>query len=240
MVLVRRVDDSEGLAGRLGADPDRRGTRERRPQQRLDHGDGVLRQADRAGAGARAAHRSPARREIPDEIALGTALDTAPEVRQIAGEPQELQLEPERQRVDGRTGRQRGQLVERVQEPCERRERPLVRLLLGVEPQHRLQPDQPDLQAIRVRARAVVRADEGGAGHRVELAAAVMEDELDVRERLEPPAEPRLGLPHPFRHRAYPAAVERVEMEDAIGLAELERTEDDGLGRIRTGHARGV
>ena len=59
--------------------------------------------------------------------------------------------------------------------------------------------------------------------------------QLDVRERLEPRAEAGLRLADALRDRADAAAVERVEVEDAIGLAEPERAEDDGLGLVGAG-----
>ena len=76
------------------------------------------------------------------------------------------------------------------------------RLLLGEQPQHRLEPDQADLEPVRVRADAIVRADERRAGDRVELAATLVEDELDVGERLEAAAEAGLRLPHALRDGA--------------------------------------
>jgi hypothetical protein len=43
-----------------------------------------------------------------------------------------------------------------------------------------------------------VRPDELRRGHRLELAAPAMENEVDVRERLEPRAEARHRLAHAF------------------------------------------
>ena len=57
-----------------------------------------------------------------------------------------------------------------------------------------------------------------------------MEQQLDVRERLEPRAEARLRLAHALRDRSHAAAVVRVQVQDAIGLAEAERPQHDGLG----------
>ena len=61
--------------------------------------------------------------------------------------------------------------------------------------------------------------------------------ELDVRERLEPAAEAGLRLADALRDGADAAAVGRVEVEDAVGLAEADRAEDDGLGLVgASGH----
>ena len=52
-----------------------------------------------------------------------------------------------------------------------------------------------------------------------------MEQQLDVRERLEPGTEPRLRPPDPLRDSADAAAVGRVDVEHSIGLAKILRNE---------------
>ncbi len=132
-------------------------------------------------------------------------------------------------------------LVEQLEEPRHRAERALVRLLLGEEPQHRLRADHPDREAVVVLARLVVRVDELHARHRLEVAAAAMEDELDMRQQLEPPAEARHRLPHALRDRADAAVRARVEVEDAVGLADPDRPENDRLRAVRpSGHVQSV
>ena len=172
-------------------------------------------------SGAHARHTAPPRsRQIADELADLSALDAALEVRDIAGEPEELQLKGERERIEpGTTSRAGRQGVDRREESRERLERALVPLLLDEEAQHRLGADEPDREPIRILARCAVRVDERDARDGVELARALVEQQLDVRERLEPRAEPRLGLADPLRDGADPAAIERVQVEDAVGLA---------------------
>src|SRR5439155_19782763 len=83
------------------------------------------------------------------------------------------------------------------------------------------------------------RPDEVDARHRLPLALPLVEDRLDVRERLEPRAESRLRPADALRDGADAAAVERVQVEDAVGLAEPERAEHDRLGLVgAAGHAR--
>src|ERR671928_2226306 len=84
-----------------------------------------------------------------------------------------------------------------------------------------------------------MRADEVDRRHRLELAAPLVEDRLDVRERLEPCTETRLRPPDPLRHRADAAALERVEVEHAVGLAEAERAQDDRFGLVRAAAGHG-
>ena len=64
-----------------------------------------------------------------------------------------------------------------------------------------------------------------------------MQHQLDVRERLQPPAEARFRPPHALGDRTDSAAVCRVHVQDAIGLAEPERAEHDRFGLVRPGHA---
>ena len=117
----------------------------------------------------RAADGAARARREPDELARA-ALDAARDVRQVAREPEQLQLEAERERVDAPAASAAAPLVEQVEEPRERTERPLVRLRLAEEPQHRLGADQPDVQPVGVLAHRVVRAEELDAGDRLQLA----------------------------------------------------------------------
>jgi glutaredoxin 3 len=78
-----------------------------------------------------------------------------------------------------------------------------------------------------------VRPNELRCGHRLELAASAMEDEVDVREGLEPRTEPRHRLPYAFRHGADAAVLLGIEVEHAIGLSEPDRPEHDGFRAVR-------
>ena len=168
----------------------------------------VRREEDRLVGRAGRAHRSPGSGEVADEAVGPAALDAALEVRDVAGEPQQLELERERERIErgtsARAGRNR---IHGGEEPRQRLERALVALLLDEEPQHRLGADEPDREAVRILARGPVRVDERDAGDRVQLAGSLVEHQLDVRERLEPRAEARLRLAHALRHRADPPAL---------------------------------
>src|SRR5439155_14259261 len=120
-----------------------------------------------------------------------------------------------------------------VEEAGDRLERPRVRLRLPEEPEHRLGADQSDAEPVVVVARAAVRAQEVDSRDRPQLAGAAVEHHLDVRERLETPSEARLRLADPFRDRAEAARGERVEVQDAVGLPEPERAENDRLRLLR-------
>ena len=152
---------------------------------------------------ARAADGAAGLRRVADERrVVRAALGAARQVRQVAREPEQLELERERERVERGARRARAGLVERVEEARQRGERALVPLLLGEEAEHRLGADQPDAQAVRLLADGAVRPHEVDAGDRLELARALVELERDVRERLEPAAEARLRLADALRDGA--------------------------------------
>ena len=80
-------------------------------------------------------------------------------MRQVAGEPQELQLEGERERIErGPSGplASRRPPVEKVEESRQSAERARIRLLLREEAEHCFEPEEPDVQPIRILARRVV------------------------------------------------------------------------------------
>ena len=90
-------------------------------------------------------------------------------------------------------------------------------------------PTRPDGQAVRVLASLAVRPHERGPGHGRQLSAPLVEHQLDVAQRLEPPAETRLRPPDPLRDRPHAPALERVQVQDAVRLAEPQRAQDDRL-----------
>ncbi len=215
------------------------GVRERRRQQPLDPREAL------GGKPERTARMQPAdgaacpRREA-DQIRRDAAFDAGPHVRQVTRQPEELELERERERFERRAAVVRdARLVEQVEEARERDERALVRLRLREQAQHRLDADQTGAQAIRLLPRRTVRAHEVDARDRVQLAGALVQEKRDVRQRLEARAEARLRLPDALRDRTDAAALARVEVEDAVGFGEAHRTKDDRLRLVcPPGHVR--
>ena len=165
----------------------------------------------RAGSSraARAADGAARRRQVADERLARRR--TRRSCRGAAGSPETQSSlswnESASGSSAGRDGARGGSSSSEVEEARQRRERALVRLLLGEEPQHRLGADQADREPVGLLARLVVRADELDAGDGLELARALVEHQLDVRERLEPRAEARLRAAHALRDGADPAAV---------------------------------
>ena len=78
------------------------------------------------------------------------------------------------------------------------------------------------------------------AGDRSQVAGSAVQQHLDVREGLEAAAEARLRLPDTLRERPDPAAGQRVEMQDAVGLREPERAQDDCLGLVGASHKKSL
>ncbi len=86
------------------------------------------------------------------------------------------------------------------------------------------------VERARVGAQARVGVDRVRAGHRQELAAAFVQLEPQAEEGLEPPAEAARRAAHALGDRADVAAIERVQAQDAIGLAVADRAQHDRLG----------
>ena len=78
-------------------------------------------------------------------------------------------------------------------------------------------------------AQARVAVDRLGARDREQLAAALVEHEVEAEERLEPAAEAAARAPHALGDRADPAAVRGVEVQDPVGLAVADRAQHDRL-----------
>ena len=101
----------------------------------------------------------------------------------------------------------------------------------------------PRTPARRARARRGARAGAAwawtrvGLADRAELAAALVHHQPHPAERLEPAAEARLHPPHALRDGAHAAAVGRVEVQHAIGLAVADRAQHDRFCLKRAGHA---
>jgi len=75
-----------------------------------------------------------------------------------------------------------------------------------------------------------------GARDRQQVAAAFVEHEVEAEERLQAPAEARLGPPHPLGDRAHPAAFGGIQVQHAVGLAVADAAQHDRLGLQRAGH----
>src|SRR5581483_6498965 len=197
----------------------------------------TLRRQPERVARVHAAHGAAGARRERDEVGRRAALDAAREMRQVARDPEQLQLEAQHERIGLGLCHLLFLRVERLEEPRECRERALAGLRLAEQTEHRLGADQADVQLVRVLTRAAVRVEQLDAGDGLELARALVEHQLDVRQRLEPRAEARLRLPHAFCDRADPPALARVQVQDPVGLGEAERAQHDRLGLVRPGHA---
>src|SRR6185503_17802717 len=164
------------------------------------------------GKRARAALRAHASSRLcreADERLLLPARGAPGEVREVAREPEQLQLEREYERVERGLGGQRGlDVVEEVEETSQRIEGGRIRVLLDKEAEHRLEADVTHRHAIAVDAPTLVGAQKVRAAHRVELPPPLVQHELDVAERLEPRPEARFRLAHTLRDRTHPATLE--------------------------------
>jgi hypothetical protein len=98
VLLVRRGDHRERVADGAVAETERRRVRDRRPEQRGEAVQPLGGELERTVV-ARCAHRAARSGVEGDDPLLGAALDAAPDVRQEPGEPEQLELEREDDRV---------------------------------------------------------------------------------------------------------------------------------------------
>jgi hypothetical protein len=75
-----------------------------------------------------------------------------------------------------------------------------------------------------------VGGDRVDAGHRVQVATALVQDRVDVKERLEPGSEPTAGPARALGDRRHAPVARRVQMKDAIRLSVADRAQHDRLG----------
>ena len=89
-----------------------------------------------------------------------------------------------------------------------------------------------------VLAQARVGGDGLGRGDGQQVAAALVEHEVEPEERLEPAAEARARLAHAFGDRAQAAPGRGIQVEDPVRFAVAERAKDDSFAflPIRISH----
>ena len=138
------------------------------------------------------------------------------------------QLEPEGERL--RPGGRGGLVVEDPQLAAEQVVRGGIGLLRVEQAEDRVAGLGRALDGVAALPQRGMRVDGLRRGDGVELTAALVEDQVDAEERLEPAAESRLDAPHALRDRAYPAALAAVEVKDPIGLSVADRAQHDRLG----------
>ena len=104
MVLVRGGDHPQDVALRPLRETELRGVGQRPREERLDPRDPVGSECERFGRrrATRADSASGARRVADERLPLRAALGAGGDVRQVAGQPEQLELEREPERVEGR------------------------------------------------------------------------------------------------------------------------------------------
>ena len=191
----------------------------------------VLVERERAGL-AGAADDAAGRAGEADEVLALAAGGAAGELRREAGREQQLQAEGERVRAAGAGGiavEQRELVGQQVVDAG-------VRVAVVEDARDRLARARGAVQRAGVLAQARVRGDGLGRGDGQQVAAALVQDEVEPEERLEPPAEARARLAHALGDRAQAAARRGIQMEDAVRFAVAERAQDDSFGLYRSGY----
>ena len=83
-------------------------------------------------------------RRVADDVLLSSTLGAAADVRQVAREPEQFQLERKAKRIELGARRTAVRLVEEIEEAGDRHEDAVVSLLLREEVQHGLGADEAD------------------------------------------------------------------------------------------------
>ncbi len=150
---------------------------------------------------------------------------------QPEGEPDRVPVRPE-----AGDGILAGPAVEQRQVAAEQVVGGPVRLGRVEQPQDRVAAPRrgPDRDAVGAQARVAV--DRRGAGHGAEVAAPLVQHQVEAEERLEAPAEPRLRPPRALRDRVHPPALGRVQVEDPVGLAVADAPQHDSFCLEASGH----
>ena len=237
MVLVRGGDERERLAGAAVGQPGVVRVGERRREQRPDPAQPLRRERDRArpavaadGAAGRAAdsRRAPRRRRTRRSCpgAAGSRRARAASAGRRARAGRAPAVRGARDGISSSRSRNRVSAVNaRSFASCSGKRRSIASA-----------PISPTASRYGSSRASWCERAQVGAGDRLQLAGALVQHQLDVRERLEPRAEARLRPPHALRDRADAAAVGRVDVQDAVGLAEPERAEHDRLRPVRARH----
>src|SRR5918996_736026 len=203
VLLVRALDDAQALTQRVLLEARVARAGKWALEQRRDPEEACFREGQRVRPTLPADRAARPGGEAHERLCL-PARGTARQMGKVAGEPEQLELEGEDERLERRLGRKRRlDVVQEVEEARKGVERRRLRLLLDEEPEHGLQADVAHGQPVGIRTRAVVRADELRPAHRMEVAPPLVEEELDVAQRLEAGAEPRPRLADSLRDRAH-------------------------------------
>ena len=145
------------------------------------------------------------------------------EVRQVAGDRQQLELERQPERVERRARPSPGQ----PSSTSRKRASPANARWFGSGSTNSLStasaPISPTASRCGSPAHRVVGVDDVGAGDGVQLAPPLVQHQRGVGQRLQPRAEPRRGLAHALGDRVHPPALGGVEVEHPVGLGVPDR-----------------
>jgi hypothetical protein len=161
-------------------------------------------------------------------------------VRQIPRQPEQLQLKRKSERIERGARRSRLELVDKVEESCQGLERSRVPFLLCEQAQHRLGPDEPNPEPVLLLSDGVMRVQQLDSRDGLKLSRPLVQQHLDMGERLEARAEPRLRLADSLCDSADTTSVERVEVKDPIRFPQSEGAKDNRLSSVRASPGHGV
>ena len=211
----------------------------RRPRQgaaqRLDHEPVRLRREPEPTPFAGAAYDPAGGAGEADQLIGLAAARARAELGGEAGGQRQLQPEGQRRRqprraVGAAVALERLGAVEDREVAAEQVVGGRVRLLGVAEAQDGVARPRGGAERGAVGAQVRMRLDRVRAGHRRQVAAALVQDQVEAEERLQPPAEARARLANALGDRVDPSPRGAVQVQDPIGLAVADRAQDHRLG----------
>src|SRR3954468_8959626 len=229
-VVLERLEDRPlrlGERARLGF-----GRLRERPAERGDHERvRALVECERVRLARAADDAAGSPREADDVLAIA-ARRAAGEMRREARGQQ--QLEPERERVRAAGPRRLG--VEQRELVREQVVDARVRVAVVEDPRHGLARARRAVERPGVLPEPRVRRDRLRRRDRQEVAAPLVEHQVQAEERLQPAAEARARLAHALCDRAQSATMRGIQVEDPVRFAVADGPENDRLGLLRSGY----
>ena len=179
-------------------------------------------QPDRTRSIARIADHSPAGEAEPVQVCITTTARTMAQ----SGRKAKCVQQPQEERCHKIVAA--CALLERFETTLEQQKESMRGFALDGNLIDRLSHRPCNQHRVEIQAQFGERSDHRHLSNRVEIPSLV-EDKINVRQRLQPPPKATFRFAHALNHRAYLAVIRAEQHDDPVGLAERVSPEDDPL-----------